>query len=131
MAGKKTPTANPSDLAERSSEMWARLNSMAQATPSRTSLRQVLAFITLGREITQGRDVTIADLANINGAGDDGKPIFDASIGRSYGLFLDRPTKDYPEPLGWITLEEDPADRRRKLVRLTKKGLMEFREFTS
>lgn len=100
----------------------AGVDRLARAMPGRTSIRQALAFIMLGEQIIDGQEVVISDLRHNGGEDNLGNPLFDESIGRSYQLFLDEPTKDYPTPLQWIRLETDPSDRRRKIVRLTAKG---------
>lgn len=98
------------------------LDELARALPSRVSVRQAYAFLLIGQRLAAGKDTVISDLRESGIMDSQGKPVFDASIGRSYQLFMDEPSKDYPEPLGWITLKADPEDRRRKLVQLTDKG---------
>ncbi|WP_146111992.1 hypothetical protein [Brevundimonas vesicularis] len=94
---------------------------LAKAMPTRVSIRQAYAFLHIAERTAGGHDIIVSDLKAL---GDDawGAPLFDASIGRSYQLFMDEPSRDYPEPLGWLRLETDPADKRRKLLRMTAAG---------
>lgn len=98
------------------------LEQLAKAMPSRVSVRQAYAFLIVAERLAGGHDIIVSDLREIGGTDAWGKPVFDASIGRSYQLFLDEPSRDYPEPLGWLRLEPDPNDKRRKLLRMTAKG---------
>ena len=89
--------------------------------PARTSLRQFYAFALIVEANSLGKSIIISDLKEIAGADDTGEPIFGQSIGRSYQLLME-PTKRDPDGLGWIWLETDEDDQRRKIVRLTDKG---------
>lgn len=103
-------------------QVSAILELLAKALPSRVSIRQAFAFVIVAERLAAGHDIIVSDLKTI--AGDDafGNPVFDASIGRSYQLLMDEPSKGYPEPVGWLRLETDPNDKRRKLLRLTAAG---------
>lgn len=95
---------------------------LAKQIPQRTSLRQTLAFIFVVEKIAMGHEVVVSDLASI--AGDDvhGQPVFGQSINRSHQLLL-APTERDPDGLDWLYTEPDPADARRKILRLTPKGM--------
>lgn len=93
----------------------------ARKVPHRTSMRQVYAFSLILESLANGREIIVADLKELAGDDDNGEPIFGQSIGRSYQLLME-PTKRDPDSLGWIALETDENDNRRKLVRLTEKG---------
>ncbi len=97
------------------------LGFMAAKIPARTSLRQVYAFALIVEANALGKSIIISDLKEIAGADDTGEPIFGQSIGRSYQLLME-PTKRDPDGLGWIKLETDEDDQRRKIVRLTAEG---------
>lgn len=97
------------------------LQIIATEIPARTSLRQVYAFALIVEANSLGKAIIVSDLKDIAGADKAGEPIFGQSIGRSYQLLME-PTKRDPDGLGWIKLETDEDDQRRKIVRLTPKG---------
>lgn len=97
------------------------LQIIATKIPARTSLRQVYAFMLIVEANSLGKSIIISDLKEIAGADNSGEPIFGQSIGRSYQLLME-PTKRDPDGLGWIKLETDEDDQRRKIVRLTPTG---------
>lgn len=121
-AAKAPPPASGLTKDVKSVErMSAALLQLATVIPSRTSLRQVLAFFLIAQKLARGEEVIMADLADM--AGDDavGTPIFGPSINRSYQILL-APTARDPDGLGWIDQHPDPADGRRKILRLTPEG---------
>ncbi|WP_312490972.1 hypothetical protein [Brevundimonas sp.] len=97
------------------------LQIIAAKIPARTSLRQIYAFALIVEANSLGKSIIVSDLKEIAGDDDTGEPIFGQSIGRSYQLLME-PTKRDPDGLGWIKLETDEDDNRRKIVRLTEKG---------
>ncbi len=97
------------------------LGFVAAKIPPRTSLRQFYAFALIVEANSLGKSIIISDLKEIAGDDDTGEPIFGQSIGRSYQLLME-PTKRDPDGLGWIKLETDEDDQRRKIVRLTAEG---------
>lgn len=114
----------PSRLKEGAGEFMAfakALQIIATEIPARTSLRQVYAFALIVEANSLGKSIIVSDLKEIAGADNTGEPIFGQSIGRSYQLLME-PTKRDPDGLGWIKLETDEDDQRRKIVRLTNKG---------
>ena len=114
----------PSRLKEGAGEFMAfakALQTIAFEIPARTSLRQVYAFALIVEANSLGKSIIVSDLKEIAGADKTGEPIFGQSIGRSYQLLME-PTKRDPDGLGWIKLETDEDDQRRKIVRLTQKG---------
>lgn len=114
----------PSRLKEGAGEFMAlakALQILVHEIPARTSLRQVYAFVLIVEANSLGKSIIISDLKEIAGADNTGEPIFGQSIGRSYQLLME-PTKRDPDGLGWIKLETDEDDQRRKIVRLTEKG---------
>ncbi|WP_292046111.1 MULTISPECIES: hypothetical protein [unclassified Brevundimonas] len=94
----------------------------AQKVPQRTSMRQIYAFTLVLEALSNGREIIVSDLKELAGDDEKGEPIFGQSIGRSYQLLME-PTKRDPDGLGWIRLETDENDQRRKLVRLTEEGV--------
>ena len=100
----------------------ALLDEIARALPPRVSVRQAYAFLLIAQGLAAGRDMTMSDLRQSGLKDSAGNPVFDDSIGRSYNIFMDEPTKDYPTPMGWMTYTLDAHDRRRKLISLTPKG---------
>lgn len=95
---------------------------LAKQIPQRTSLRQTLAFIFVVEKISMGHEVVVADLADIAGDDVNGQPVFGQSINRSHQLLL-APTERDPDGLDWLYTEPDPSDARRKILRLTPKGM--------
>lgn len=116
---RKSPLAN--DVVALA-QIGGVLEQLAKALPSRVSVRQAFAFLIMAERIAGGHDIIVSDLRELGGTDAYGNPVFDASIGRSYQLLMDEPSKDYPEPMGWLRLEPDPNDKRRKLLRMTAKG---------
>jgi hypothetical protein len=114
----------PSRLKEGAGQFMAlskALQVIAYEIPPRTSLRQIYAFALIVEANSLGKSIIISDLKEIAGADNTGEPIFGQSIGRSYQLLME-PTKRDPDGLGWIKLETDEDDQRRKVIRLTEKG---------
>lgn len=114
----------PSRIKEGATQFMAlakALQIIATKIPARTSLRQVYAFMLIVEANSLGKSIIISDLKEIAGADNSGEPIFGQSIGRSYQLLME-PTKRDPDGLGWIKLETDEDDQRRKIVRLTPTG---------
>jgi len=114
----------PSRLKEGAGQFMAlakALQIIAYEIPPRTSLRQIYAFALIVEANSLGKSIIISDLKEIAGADNTGEPIFGQSIGRSYQLLME-PTKRDPDGLGWIKLETDEDDQRRKVIRLTEKG---------
>lgn len=114
----------PSRFKEGAGELmsWAKtLQIIVEQIPARTSLRQAYAFALIAEANALGKSIIISDLKEIAGADSTGEPIFGQSIGRSYQLLME-PTKRDPDGLGWISLETDEDDQRRKIVRLTPQG---------
>lgn len=97
------------------------LQIIATKIPARTSVRQIYAFALIVEANSLGKSIIVSDLKEIAGDDETGEPIFGQSIGRSYQLLME-PTKRDPDGLGWIKLETDEDDNRRKIVRLTEKG---------
>lgn len=118
-ASRKSPLSNDLMVLKQSEALF---EIFAKALPSRVSIRQAFAFLIIAEREAAGHETIVSDLRNLEITDAWGKPVFDASIGRSYQLFTDEPSKDYPEPMGWMRLEADPQDKRRKLLRLTAKG---------
>lgn len=116
---RKSPLAN--DVVALA-QIGGVLELLAKSMPSRVSVRQAFAFLIMSERLAGGHDIIVSDLREIGGTDAWGKQVFDASIGRSYQLFMDEPSRDYPEPLGWLRLETDPNDKRRKLLRMTDQG---------
>lgn len=98
----------------------------AREVPTRTSIRQILAFMIIVDQIGKGHEVSVSDIKRIGGKDASGDWVFGQSIGRSYELLMTRVknprTKKWSEGLGWVELTQADDDRRRKIFSLTKEG---------
>ena len=90
------------------------LKTLAEALPSRLSIRQALAFIYVAEAEHRGQQITMSDLKEY--FGDEGK-----SVANTFEVFYDSKDRD-PHCVGWVTQENDPSDRRKKFLRLTAEG---------
>jgi hypothetical protein len=97
------------------------LRLVAAELPQRTSLRQLLAFVTVAQIAAEGRSVTLSELNEILGDDAAGIPMLGVSFDRVFDTFIE-PTRRMPDRLGWCFKEEDPDDLRKKYLRLTPKG---------
>lgn len=103
------------------------LSAVALRVPERTSVRQLLFFLTAAFMDIQNRPGGMTDIVDLLGDSDNldakgaRKPLLGRGIEASYVLFLE-PNKRNPDALGWLTAVEDEDNRRRKLIRLTDKG---------
>ena len=88
--------------------------SAAEKAPERLSLPQATFFMLAAVAYLRGGPTTYTDI--LETMGESGQ-----SVRASYGTFL-APSKRYPEALGWLEQEEDHDDRRRKYLKLTKRG---------
>lgn len=94
---------------------------LAMDLPATATIRQVLTFSMIVEQISKGHDTIIAEIREVAGLDNRGTELLGQSIGRSYQVFLE-PTKRDPDRLGWLALELDENDNRRKVLRLTDKG---------
>lgn len=94
----------------------AALAVLAEALPSRTTVRQASAFLYIAYHCAMNRSITLAEVIS-----DLGTEVVGKSIERTIGTFLPK-TKQNPEALGWIEQETDEDDRRKKYLRLTGAG---------
>jgi len=116
----KTPTGLARDVWSYAAFSEA-LRALAEEAPPRTSLRQMLAFAMMVEREAMGHETIVSELRELAGSDKEGQPILGQAIGRSY-LLLTAPSDQAPDGLGWIELEPDPSDARRKVIRLTPKG---------
>jgi len=89
---------------------------VAEAVPSRTTVRQALFLAAVARAAAMGRSMTFTDI--VESVGDR---LLGRSIEKSYAVFGE-PNKRNPEALGWVYQETDEDDRRRKYLRFTATG---------
>lgn len=122
-----TPPKESLMAVDLKSEAWTfakmseALRFLALELPATSTLRQVLTFSMVLEKISMGHDTIIAEIRDQAGKDNKGMDLLGQSIGRSYQVFLE-PTKRDPDRLGWLTLETDEDDNRRKVLRLTAKG---------
>lgn len=93
----------------------AGLFAIAERTTERLTIRQMLAFSIVAYTHARGGDITMSEI----------RAMTDGTVGqaleRTFGVFLE-PTRHYPDALGWVYQDPDPADRRKKYLRLTAEG---------
>lgn len=104
--------------ANQLSGLSAALLKMAELGPDRLSISQGALFLFVGLADLSGKPATFSDLR------EDLGPALLKSLHTTYRVFL---TDDEREPdrstsLGWIYRQTDPADNRRKYLRLTPRG---------
>lgn len=80
---------------------------------SRISVQQLLFFTRVAEAHANGHSLTVSDIRERDDLGQ--------SLIRTHLVFL-KPSHQVPEALGWIELEEDTNDRRRKILKLTETG---------
>jgi len=102
-------------------QMSTALTLLAKELPATSTLRQVLTFAMIVEKIAMGSSPTMTEIKEASGKDNRGSDLIPDSMGRSYQVFLE-PTDRDPDRLGWLLLETDAADNRRKMLRLTKKG---------
>ena len=102
-------------------QMSTALTLLAKELPATSTLRQVLTFAMIVERISLGQQPTMTEIKEASDKDARGSDLIPDSMGRSYQVFLE-PTSRDPDRLGWLTLETDEADNRRKMLRLTKKG---------
>jgi DNA-binding MarR family transcriptional regulator len=102
----------------------AGLSTLASMAPERTSLSQMVFFLTAAQADLTGRPATFTDL----------KELLGEALGRSlhttYRMLLedkDRAKGSKQPSLGWLRRVEDRADNRRKYLHLTPEGLRKMR----
>lgn len=117
---------NPSPLSKRLyrhvsefSGLSAAMITLATLLPDRATTAQAAFFLIAGMEDIRGRPTTFTDVVETTGH----------AIGRSlkttYRLLIDGATPKLREEgkgLGWLKAEVDPADNRRRFLRLTPEG---------
>lgn len=100
---------------------------LAAALPEGTTVRRATAFVALAHLIARGGEVTLSQLAESVGCGEDGAPIFGTAPDRVLNQFR-IPSPGKPAGLGWVSSETDLEDRRRKYLNLTLEGAKVARE---
>jgi len=106
-------------IASQVAELEALASSLAALSaqvPARFSTRQALAFVLCAQADVMGRPLTLSALREQT----DG--VIGQSIEKTIQVFF-RPSRSYPDALGWLDQELDPNDRRFKYLRLTPAGL--------
>lgn len=121
MSQHTTSTQTLSAFAGDMKNLKLALELLSSALPERTSARRVTAFVALAHHVTMGHEITLSELAESMGLDREGKPVLGAAYDRVLDPFRG-PTKRDPDALDWVTTEEDPDDRRKKYLRLTKEG---------
>lgn len=87
---------------------------------SRVTIQQLLLLARVLEAEAMGQSVTVADIRERDNLG--------SSLGRSYQIFT-APSKQFPDALDWLVIEEDADDRRRKTLKLTPAGRKIAEEF--
>lgn len=100
----------------------AALALIARAVPDRVTIRQTLGLALVAYADSMGRSITLKDLQELGGYTDDGRRVIGQSIERTMDTFRE-PNDRNPDALGWVRVEEDPNDRRKKYLRLTPLGI--------
>ena len=108
------------------------LASLSLRCPSRTTVRQALFLATVAHLHAMGRSATLTDIVLMLGDSNERDPdtgallpMLGKSIERSAGVFME-PSRHYPDALSWIEQVMDPDDKRKKYLRLTKRGEREL-----
>lgn len=96
------------------------LRVISEVVPARTSLRQMLFFAIVSQANAMGRSITFSDVIELlkDGAGHKGDF---RGLERSVAIFYEANRRN-PDGLGWIRLEPDPDDLRKKYLRLSDEG---------
>jgi len=91
---------------------------LASLAPDRLSLGQAVFFIEAARADLAGHPVTVSELLERT------SQTISRSLGTTYQVFLEAEEGKRAKraALGWLVREIDPADNRRKYLRLTAKG---------
>lgn len=90
---------------------------LAEEAPDRMTLSQGMFFLLAASADLEGKPTTYTEI----------KEEFGEAVNRSlHGTYrvLLKPSRPYPNALGWLDRVEDPTDNRRKLLTLTAKGRM-------
>lgn len=88
---------------------------LAEEAPDRMTLSQGMFFLLAASADLKGKPTTYTEI----------KEEFGEAVNRSlHGTYrvLLKPSRPYPNALGWLDRVEDPTDNRRKLLTLTSKG---------
>jgi len=102
-------------------QMSSAITLLAKELPATSTIRQALTFFMIVERISLGQTPTMTEIKQASDKDKGGTDLIPDSMGRSYQVFLE-PTPRDPDRLGWLALETDAADNRRKMLRLTKAG---------
>ncbi|MEO1921049.1 MAG: hypothetical protein ABGW84_04080 [Sphingomonadaceae bacterium] len=88
---------------------------IAEKSPHRMSVSQVIFFVEAGRMCLAGEEPTFTSIKEAIGEE------VNRSLKTTYLVFFE-PTDAYPTALGWLKRVTNPSDKRQKIFQLTKKG---------
>lgn len=94
---------------------------LAEMAPERLTAGQLIFFMLAATADIAGKDPTFSDINEAVGG------TISKSLHTTYKIFL-KPSKQYPNGLGWLEQEANPDDNRVKFLRVTKTGREVVRE---
>lgn len=98
---------------------------LAELAPDRMTMSQGVFFLLAAASDLAGKPATFTSIKEAAG------PQINRSLHTTYKVLLDgsrRPENSRQQGLNWLRREENPADNREKLLRLTSKGRDVIRE---
>lgn len=121
MAETPCPERLPAASASAFSALATALHILAEAVPTRTTIRQAECLMIIAYAHVMNRSITLTEV--IATTEDNGG----RALERSLHVFI-APNRAYPEALDWVEQVEDRDDRRKKYLRLTQKGIAALSE---
>ncbi|MGZ8408491.1 MAG: hypothetical protein ACXWVS_00985 [Hyphomicrobium sp.] len=100
--------------------LFQALASVVPQMESRTTVRQLFAFLAVARAEATGNTILLNDIRLIEDPA-TGQSIVGQSIRQTFAMLLVASERE-PRGLGWVTQETDPDDKRRKFLKLTEEG---------
>lgn len=94
---------------------------LAEEAPDRMTTAQMVFFLLAASADLAGRAATFTEIREAQGEA------LNRSLHSTYRQLL-KPSRTFPNALGWLDREENPADNREKFLKLTPKGRKVIRE---